>query len=146
MKPEVMEDIEGFTCLMYGYARQSSVDAVRGLMLDKMIGDDETLNSRSKVDFSRLPPCRSNLIPHVQRVNHRVALYKRADQPNFFTPKPFEAEQGWEKNDDGLLEPVWSCGPILPMSLIDILEQTLVSNGDSDDETEDGIDFEECCD
>ncbi len=33
--------------------------------------------------------------------------------------------QGWEKTTEGILEPVWSCGPILPPSLIDLLETTV---------------------
>lgn len=38
VKPEVMADLEAFTCLMYGQARETSVDAVRGKMLIKMVG------------------------------------------------------------------------------------------------------------
>ena len=37
-------------------------------------------------------------------------------------PKPFDKDQGWEKLENGSLEPVWSRGPILPLSLIDILD------------------------
>ena len=32
--------------------------------------------------------------------------------------------QGWEKTDEGALEPVWSCGPVLPTSLIGLIEKT----------------------
>ena len=35
VKPEVMADLEAFTCLMYGQARETSVDVVRGKMLKK---------------------------------------------------------------------------------------------------------------
>ncbi|CAL8342171.1 unnamed protein product [Arctogadus glacialis] len=45
------------------------VNNVRSIMLKKMIGEDETLTTRSKVDVSRLPPCRHNLVPHINRVN-----------------------------------------------------------------------------
>uniref|UniRef100_UPI00358FFE05 uncharacterized protein n=3 Tax=Myxine glutinosa TaxID=7769 RepID=UPI00358FFE05 len=75
---------------------------------------------KSKVDLARLPPCQSALKPHIQRVNHRVALYKRADQPIIEKPKPYE-EQGWIRTDEGLLKPMWSSGPILPTSLVDLL-------------------------
>ncbi|EDO46759.1 predicted protein [Nematostella vectensis] len=114
---------------------------VRSIMLRKMIGENERLTIKSKVELSRLPPPRDNLVPHIQRVNHRVASYKRADQAVFWRPNPFEPGQGWERNDDGLLEPVWSCGPVLPTSLIDIVESTV---GEEEDDEEDGpINFDE---
>ena len=47
-------------------------------MLKKMVGEDDNLTSKSKVDISRLPPCKDAHTPHVQRVNYRVALYKTA--------------------------------------------------------------------
>ena len=65
----ILSQIEAFTCLMYGYPKEKSVDAVRMIMLKKMIGDDDTLTTKSRVDLSRLPPCRDNLVPHVYRVN-----------------------------------------------------------------------------
>lgn len=119
---DVMKDIEAFTCLMYGYAREVSVDKVRSIMLKKMVGDDEQLTMKSKVDLARLPPCKRNLIPHVQRVNHRLANYKRANQATFWRPKPSDEGQGWEKNENGVLEPLWSCGPVLPTCLTDLIE------------------------
>lgn len=41
MKPEVTADMEAFTCLMYGEARKTLMDAVRGKMLRKMVGENE---------------------------------------------------------------------------------------------------------
>lgn len=123
MKPEVHQELEQFTCLMYGQPRESSVNAVRANMLKKMVGDDEMLTIDSKVDLTRIPPCQDSLIPHVQRVNYRVACYKRAHQPIFQRPKPYNTGQGWEKTEHGVLEPVWSNGPILPSSLTDVLER-----------------------
>ena len=52
-------------------------------MHKKMIGEDETLHNKSKVDLSRLPPCKDSLYPHIQRVNYRLACYKRAFEPIF---------------------------------------------------------------
>ena len=139
--PEVLEDIEGFTCIMYGKAREKSVNKVRSITLRQMIGEDETLTTRSKVDLSRHPPCRDKLVPHIQRVNHRLAIYKRAATPIFWCPKPYDPNQGWEKNEGGTLEPVWSCGPILPTSLIDLLEGT-VEEMDAEENEEEDIDWE----
>ena len=65
---------------MYGQSRESSVDVILAKLLRKMVGEDKKLTSKSKVDLAHLPPCQSALKLHVQRVNHRVALYKRAEQ------------------------------------------------------------------
>ena len=148
VKPETIDDIEAFTCLMYGYSRQKSIDTVRGIMLRKMVGEDEQLTIKSKIDLSHLPPCRDNLIPHIRRVNHRLAIYKRADIPIFWSPKPYDPEQGWQRSDEGVLEPVWSCGPVLPPTLIDLVEKITEEMEQCDDDIEgeqsdQGSDYEE---
>ena len=139
---KVTDDIEAFTCLMYGQAREKSIDTVRSIMLKKMVGEDEKLTTKSKVDFSRLPPCRDNLLPHIFRVNHRLAIYKRANQPIFWRPRPYEPDQGWEKSEEGFLEPVWSRSPILPPSLIDLLEN-VADEEEEEIEDELDVDFDE---
>ena len=119
---DVLKEVEKFTCLMYGQSRETSVDGACVKLLRKMVGDGEKLTSKSKVDLSRLPPCYSALKPHVQRVNHRVALYKQAHQAIVEKPKPYEG-QGWLRNDsNNMIELIWSCGGILPTALVDILE------------------------
>ena len=115
-----MEDLEKFTCIMYGQTRESSVNAVRVKMLKKMVGEDETISRKSKIDLARIPPCQDSLIPHCQRANHRLACHKRANQPIIEKPNPYDMDQGWQKVENGSLEPIWSRGPILPMSLIDL--------------------------
>lgn len=137
VKPHVLKEVEQFTCLMYGQNRESYVDSVRIKLLRKMVGEDEKLTPKSKVDLARLPPCSSALKPHVQRVNHRVALYKRAHQGIIEKPKPYEDGQGWIKTDDGVLEPVWSCGPVLPTALVDLLDTAADEEDDEEGEDED---------
>ena len=102
----------------------------------------DRLTSKSKVDLSRLPPCRDNLIPHIQRVNHHLACFKRADEGIYWSPKPYDPGQGWEKTEKGLLEPTWCSGPILPPSLVDLIESSEDSNEEDKDE-DDQIDFDE---
>ena len=129
--------MEEFTCAIYGHPRETSINTVRGIILRKMIGESEQLTSKSNVDLSKLPPCRDNLLPHIYRVNHRLACYKRAHQAMFNHPSPYNDQQGWERLEDGTLEPLWSTGPILPPSLIDIVERTTVeTENDADNETE----------
>ena len=44
------------------------------------------------------------------------------------------SSEGWLRNDsNNMLEPIWSCGGILPTALVDILETTAnEDNGDDD--------------
>ena len=108
-----------------------------------MVGEDVTLTAKSKVDFARMPPCQNSLVPHIQRVNYRVANYKRANQPIVIKPKPHDPGQGWIKTEQGCLEPVWSCGPILPLSLIDLMDSPTIEEENEEDEDEMDIDYDE---
>ena len=58
-------------------------------------------------------------------------------------PKPCDAGQGWETNVSGVLEPVWTCGPILSPSLIDILKETSDEIENEEIEEIEDIDFDE---
>ena len=72
LKSHVLKQLEEFTCLMYGQNRESSMDGLLAKLLRKIVGEDEKLTSKSKVNLARLPPCHSALKPHFQRVNHRI--------------------------------------------------------------------------
>ena len=124
----IMNEVEQFTCLMYGYPRLSSIDEVRYLKLKEMVGDEEKLTSKSKVDLSKLPPCMSSLQMHVERVNYRLAQWKHSHIPIYEMPDPLE--HGWEYDDK--LEPKWSNGPILPQKLIDIVPGSEPNEAESD--------------
>ena len=41
---------------MYGYPRETRLNEVRALMLKKMVGEDERITTKSKVELYRLPP------------------------------------------------------------------------------------------
>ena len=135
VKPEVMTALESFTCVMYGQPKEKYINVVRGKLLRNMVGENEALTIKSKVDLSKLPPCKDNLVPHINRVNHRIAHFKRADQPSFWHPAPTDREQGWEKTKNGL-EPIWSCRPILPPSLVDLVEKTAEEIDEDDPDLE----------
>ena len=131
---------------MYAQAREksvNSVNSVRSIMLKQMVGEDQELTQKSRVDLSRLPPCRDNLVPHIYRVNHRLAHYKRADNAIFCIPNRYDPGQGWKKTDERILEPVWSCGPILPPSFIDLLEKTLEEVEEEEENDDQEIDYDE---
>ena len=110
-----------------------------------MVGEDSKLTTKSNVDLSKFPPSLDNLKPHIFRVNYRLATYERAHEALFWKPKPWDENQGWVKND-GILEPLWSIRPVLPLSLVNILDTTTDSLDDELIDTEicdEEIDFEE---
>jgi len=128
---------------MYGQARETSVNTVRVNMLKKMVGEDEILHSKSKIDLARIPPCLDYLIPHSQRCNHRLACHKRATQSIVEKPKPYDTYQGWCKVEGGSLESVWTKGPVLPLTLIDLLDS---GDWDDEDDEDESIDYEDIFD
>lgn len=128
---------------MYGYPRETYVTSVRSKMLKKMVGEDKPLSHASKVDLTRLPPCKDSLLPHVQRVNHRLSCYKKAHIPIFEQPKPYENNQGWVLGETNIIEPLWTKGSILPQSVVDLLD-TRVKDEDADHDDE--VELEESSD
>ena len=119
---------------MYGYTRKKSLNTVRSLMLKKVVREDARLTAKSKVNLSRRL---------IYRLNHCLACYKRADQAIFWRPKRHDPGQGWEKNDSGSLEPIWSSSPILPASLVDFIEPSSEEGSDIEEETDQELDFSE---
>ena len=83
-------ELESFTSLMYGETRITSLNLLRSKMLKKMVGKYQSLNLKSAVDLSKLPPCFDYVLSHIHRTNYRLAMYKRADQPSVEAPKPFD--------------------------------------------------------
>ena len=138
---KVQTHLEAFTCIMYGHARVTNVDEVRTLMLKKMVGEDEALTEKSKVDLSRLPPCRRSLYPHVKRVNLRVGQWKRSHIPIY--EMPLVTDHGWVWNEEGHLEPLWSDGPVLPLNLVDLLDKDDTDNLPEDESSDDENDIED---
>ena len=128
---------------MYGHAQDKSVNTGRSAMLKKMVGENEVLTTKSKVDLSRLPPCRNSLAPHIGRVNYCLANYKRAHGATFWCPNTYDPGQGWEKTEEGILEPVWSSGSVLPPSLVDLLQKTVEEAESGEEYDGQEIDFEE---
>ena len=114
--------LEEFTCVMYGRSREKDINNARYKLLLKMVGPNDKLNLSSKVNFARHPPCWNSLLPHIYQVNYRLACFKKAGQPIFELPLPYEDNNGWQKDDNGFIEPIWTLGPILPLRLVDVLE------------------------
>ena len=80
------------------------VNVVRAKMLRNVLGENNQLTIKSKIDLSKLPPAEDNPEPHIYRVNHRIGMNKRASEPIYWTLKPWNKNQVWVKNDKGVLE------------------------------------------
>ena len=104
------------------------MNLVRFKMLQKMVGEDEKLTYKSKVDLARLPPYRNSLIQHIHRANHRLTGHRRANETTFDRPKPYQSGQGWQKTEAGVLELLWSTCPILPTKMIDFVAANYVKD------------------
>ena len=78
---------------MYGYPKEKSTNNV-GFITLKMVGGGDQMTIKSKIDLSRLQPCMDNIVPHIFRVNHRVAIFKRANIPICLRPKPYDTHLG----------------------------------------------------
>ena len=121
---KTVAELEEFTCNIYGYPNTKSVNKVCSAMLKKMTGGNNLqLKTVKKVDMSQLPPCRRSLLPHIRRVNHRVVQWKRSHLLSPDIPPP-STENGWLQGEQ-FLEPMWSDGPILPSSLVDVVETVI---------------------
>ena len=57
--------------------------------------EDKPLSANSKVDLTRLPPFKTLLLPHVQRMNYRLCSYKKVHILIFDRSKPYDSEKGW---------------------------------------------------
>ena len=67
-------------------------------------------------------------------MNHRVALYKRANECILEKQNSYDDGQGWIRTEDG----VWSRDAALPNSLVD-----LIDTGDREEEEEEEEENEE---
>ena len=112
---------------MHEYPRETQVNRLRSKMLKKMVGEDKPLSIDSKVDHARLPPCRDSLTPHVQRVNYRIACYKKAHILIFERSKLCDEDQGWVRGETNIIE---------PQLVIDLLATDNNDEEDTDDEIE----------
>ena len=125
-----------------GHAREKSVNTVRSAMLKKIVGENEVLTSKSKVDLSRLPPCIDSLVPHIGRVNYRHANYKPSSQVDLLVPQPLLSWPGLGTNRGRYLRACVVEQTCASPSLVDLLQKTVE---EAEVEQDDGqeIDFEE---
>ena len=103
-----------------------SLNFLGSKIIQKLVGDYLAVRLNSKIVLATLPPCFSNLLPHIYRVNHRIVFYKRAGEPFIEAPNSYDDKQDWLKNQNNLLEPIWQIGKILSRALVDIVDINVV--------------------
>ena len=85
-KYHVLKQLEEFTCLIYEQNRESSMDGLRAKLLRKVVGEDEKLTSKFKIDLA-VWSCGASL------TNSMVDLLDTGDRE--------EKEEEEEENEDG---------------------------------------------
>ena len=73
----------------------------------------------------------------------KVSLTRWSFSAIFWKPRPCDPGQGWEKTDEGLLEPIWFIDPVLPPSLVDLIESSEDSDEEDEEDEDDETDFDE---
>jgi len=58
---ELMEQLDAFTCALYGRQNVRNVDELRFLKLSEVGLDDQLVNPAKNVDLASVPPCRKSL-------------------------------------------------------------------------------------
>ena len=112
LKYHVLKQLKEFTCLRTERGVFGGRPPCQTPAQDRGWGRET--HFKSKIDQARLPHSHSVFKPHLQRLNHCVALYKLADESILEKSKPYDDGQGWIMTEDRVLEPVWSCGAALP--------------------------------
>lgn len=122
--PEIIREIESYVCCMYGYPNLSETSKVRSSIFQTRYSvrslKSMSSGSISGIDMSLLPPCRSSLHKHIQRVNYQSFIWKNSHTANVGLISP--DGQGWTRNEKGLLEIEWTEGAILPDDIADVME------------------------
>ena len=112
--------LQEFVCALYSQPKLNNVNKARAVLLHKMVGKEDGLNTSRKIDFAKLPPDLNSLTQHINRVNYRTKCYKMADKNFPELVNPYENDQGWKlqvSNDsdgsgEAVIEPCWFAGSL----------------------------------
>lgn len=71
--------------------------------------------------MSLLPPCHSELIQHLKRANYQCKIWRQANKRYPILQNPIF--HGFRK-ENGIMVPYWHDGDVVPMDLVDMVEDT----------------------
>ena len=86
LSPELMNELEAFTCLLYA-AKGASVK-IKDLRYNLFCA------KKGEIESHKLPPCKDCLEKHAQRVNYQAGIWKRCLERDPQVPSP--AGRGWK--------------------------------------------------
>jgi hypothetical protein len=133
----LLDELEEFTCAIYGQIRFSSVDKLRVYKF-KQKCDGKATDASRNIDLSLLPPCKKALVQHVKRVNYQVGIWKRSHAAKPDIPHP--SGHGWAE-ENGIMEPLWfRREELIPEQLTDILIDSIESTAQAEPENEEDED------
>ena len=133
----LVDDLEEFTCAMYGRTHHKSVDAVRyAILSEKCGGPDGTINIDRNIDLGQFPPCRKSLYQHIRRVNYQTRIWKCADVALPVIPEPTDGH-GW-KSSNGKTTPLGFDGPVVAA---DVASEDDTTENDEDVTSDDDIEL-----
>ena len=138
---DVVIGMERLTCRLYGTTRVNDVNECRYNKLTSACCPDDlnTIHPSKKFETALIPPPKTSLLEHCKRVNFEVGKWKRSHIQYPFIPSPF-ADNGWRQEENGILQPVWYQGDMLPQSIINELSSdTEIDDTEEDEEAEEDI-------
>ena len=114
----IVNGIEEFTCRLYGVGpRVKQVDEAREINVKNICGSNVDLRPGLSIDLCIVSPCRRILAQQIKRVN----FWRRA--LDHFPDIPSPLDHGYHVTEARKLEPLWFEGDVIPMVLVDILEE-----------------------
>ena len=100
MDKDLLDEIEAFTCAMYGRPKFLHVDDLRFYMLSDKC-KNETIGSNTNIALSELTPYRKSHVQHAKRANFQRVIWKREHVPTPDIPKAND-RHGWHECDGKL--------------------------------------------
>jgi hypothetical protein len=121
--PNIASIIEGHICKLYG-AKDGTTN-INGVRYKKFIESYSPKNAlidcNTGKDVSLLPPCHSELIQHLKRANYQCKIWRQANKRYPILQNPIF--HGFRK-ENGIMVPYWHDGDVVPMDLVDMVEDT----------------------
>ena len=116
---DTVKKLKSLTCTLYGRtARVAKVDDLRLLHINEMCAKENAQIPFRNVDIASLPPCKKSLTQHIHKVSDQVGIWKRAHIAKPEMPNAYHGH-GW-KMLDGIMQPLWYEGAMLPQRRADI--------------------------
>ena len=132
-----LQDIEKFTCTLYGLPKLTKVDDVRLALFEKKYSpkqsEQQPLDKIRRINPNNMPPCHSVLSNKIKTANYVTHIWKNASKRSPCELQP--EEHGWLLKE-GMLKMNWFDGDQLPENILNI-----VTDCDLDDEADESPSF-----